>query len=45
MSWVRGLLFAGIVAGKYLIGHVSQRNFERMVIVFSLLAAGRLLLT
>lgn len=37
-------IFAGIWAGKWLVERVSQRVFEGMVIGFSLLVAGRLLL-
>ncbi len=38
-------VFAGVFAGKWLIQRVSQRVFEGMIVVFSLIAAGRLLLT
>lgn len=38
-------IFAGILAGKWLIERVSQRVFEWMVIGFALLAAVRLLLS
>jgi uncharacterized membrane protein YfcA len=38
-------LFGGVFAGKWLIQRVSQRVFEWMIVGFSILAAGRLLLT
>jgi uncharacterized membrane protein YfcA len=36
-------VFVGVFAGKWLIQRVSQRIFEWMIVVFSILAAGRLL--
>jgi uncharacterized membrane protein YfcA len=36
-------VFGGVFAGKWLIQRVSQRIFEWMIVVFSILAAGRLL--
>jgi uncharacterized protein len=36
-------VFMGVFAGKWLIQRVSQRAFEWMIVVFSLIAAGRLL--
>lgn len=38
-------VFAGVFAGKWLIQRVSQRAFEWMIVAFSILAAGKLLLT
>jgi uncharacterized membrane protein YfcA len=38
-------VFLGILVGRYLIRFIPQRMFEGLIVIFSVLAAGRLLLT
>ena len=43
--WLLPAIAVGVVAGRWLIGHVPQRLFEWLILGFAMLASARLLLT
>lgn len=43
--WLLPAIATGVVAGRWLIGHVPQRLFEWLILGFAIIASARLLLT